>query len=112
MSVNQQYFASCPKGLEDLLQKEIQSLGAARVSAAYSGVHFEGNLKTAYKVCLWSRVSSRVLLPLKEFEAPSEDHLYKAVQSINWSQHLSMEGTLAVNCFINDSKISNSHYAA
>ncbi|MCW9012487.1 MAG: bifunctional 23S rRNA (guanine(2069)-N(7))-methyltransferase RlmK/23S rRNA (guanine(2445)-N(2))-methyltransferase RlmL [Gammaproteobacteria bacterium] len=112
MTTLQKYFASCPKGVEDLLQKEIQQLGASNVSAAFSGVNFEGDLKTAYKVCLWSRIASRVLLPLKEFEATTEDELYKQVQSINWSLHLPMDGTLAVNCFINDSNISNSHYAA
>ena len=112
MADTQKYFATCPRGVEDLLLREIEQLGGHNVAAAHSGVEFEGDLKTAYRLCLWSRIASRVLLPLKTFEAKSEDQLYRQVQTVNWSQHVAMNGTLAVNCFINDSAINNSHYAA
>jgi len=107
-----QFFATCSKGLEDLLLKELQALQVDTAKQEYSGVSFNGTLVQAYKVCLWSRLASRVFLKLQSFEASDEDALYKGVQSINWSQHLDMNGTLAVNCTINRSEINNSHYAS
>lgn len=98
--------------MEDLLQQELRDLGIENTEQRYSGVSFSGSLEQAYAACLWSRLASRVLLKLKTFPAESEDALYRGVQTINWSQHIDMHGTLAVNCTLNRCQISNSHYAA
>ena len=108
----QLFFVTCSKGFEDLLIKELQQLDIQGAEQKYSGVSFTGTLEQAYKVCLWSRLASRVLLKIKTFPANDEDALYKGMQSINWSQHLDMHGTLAINCTLNKSSITNSHYAA
>jgi hypothetical protein len=51
------------------------------VREALAGVHFSGNLETAYRACLWSRLASRILVPLAEFDAATDDALYAGVQS-------------------------------
>ena len=112
MSESLQFFASCPKGIEDLLCAELVSLGINNPQTASAGVSFQGDLKAAYKVCLWSRLASRVLLLIKTFEAKTDQQLYQQVQGIKWSDYLDMSGTLAVNCHIHQSGITNSHYAA
>ncbi len=109
---NNIFFATCSKGLEDLLAIELSALEITTAKQEYSGVSFSGSLEQAYKVCLWSRLASRVFLKLQSFEAKTEDDLYTGVQSINWPQHIDMDGTLAVNCTINRSQITNSHYAS
>jgi len=112
MSDNQIFFATCSKGIEDLLFNELVSLDIKTARQEYSGVSFSGSLEQAYQVCLWSRLASRVFLKLTSFAAANEDELYTGVQSINWPQHIDMDGTLAVNCTINRSEINNSHYAS
>ena len=112
MTNPQTFFASCPRGVEDLLQKEIQQLGADQAKAVYAGVEFCGDLKLAYQVCLWSRTASRVLMPLTKGEIKTDDDLYRLVQSINWGQHLAMDGSLAIDCHLSHSSLSNSHYAS
>jgi len=112
MSDTNIFFATCSKGLEDLLFNELLALDIKTAKQEYSGVSFSGTLEQAYKVCLWSRLASRVFLKLKSFAASTEDELYNGVQTINWPQHIDMEGTLAVNCTINRSEITNSHYAS
>jgi len=112
MNDNSTFFATCSKGFEDLLLKELNELEIETAKQEYSGVSFTGSLEQAYKVCLWSRLASRVFLKLKTFEAASDDALYKGVQTINWPQHINMDGTLAVNCTLNRSQITNSHYAS
>ena len=54
-------FASCPKGVESLLATELQELGAQDVTPTVAGVSFAGTLELAYRVCLWSRLASRIL---------------------------------------------------
>ena len=112
MITSHDYFITCSKGFEDLLIQELNQLGIETTEQKYSGVGFSGTLEQAYKVCLWSRVASRVLLHVRSFDVEDEDALYKGIQSINWAHHLGMHGTLAVNCTINQSAITNSHYAA
>jgi len=111
MPESQQFFASCPKGIEDLLATELLSLGIQNPVASSAGASFEGGLQAAYKACLWSRLASRILMPLLSFEAKDEDELYKQVQSIDWSEHLHIDGTLAVNAQLSHSDLTNSHYA-
>ena len=67
------FFATCPKGLEYLLRDELIALGGSDVHEALAGVRFSGTLETAYRACLWSRLASRILLPIAEFEAASDD---------------------------------------
>lgn len=106
------FFATCPKGLESLLADELRALGAEGVRETRAGVAFTGVLGIAYRACLWSRLASRVLLPLARFKAPTPEALYAGVQTIVWSEHLGVDSTLAVDCSAINSPIPHSHYAA
>ncbi|WP_114238186.1 bifunctional 23S rRNA (guanine(2069)-N(7))-methyltransferase RlmK/23S rRNA (guanine(2445)-N(2))-methyltransferase RlmL [Dyella sp. C9] len=106
------FFATCPKGLEYLLRDELVALGASDVREALAGVHFAGSLEMAYRACLWSRLASRVLMPLAEFDAATDDALYAGVQAIDWSQHLASHATLAVDANSAQSKLTHSQFIA
>lgn len=106
------FFAPCPKGLELLLLEELKALGAVEARETRAGVGFTGDLETAYRACLWSRLASRILLPLKEFVVGNADDLYAGAKAVNWEEHLAPEGTLAVDCSASGSVITHSHYAA
>lgn len=112
MSEPLSFFVTCSKGFDDLLVKELEALGIENIEQKYSGIGFDGSLQQAYAVCLWSRLASRVLLKLKSFPVESDDDLYAGLQTINWTSHIEMDGTLAVNCTLNQSQITNSHYAS
>jgi 23S rRNA (guanine2445-N2)-methyltransferase / 23S rRNA (guanine2069-N7)-methyltransferase len=90
------FFATCPKGMEELLAGELCALGAGAAPAQRAGVSFVGPLSLAYRVCLWSRLASRILLPLTSFAAGDPQQLYEAVRRVDWSSHLEPDGTLAV----------------
>ncbi len=104
------YFATCPKGLEYLLRDELVAIGASDVREALAGVHFSGTLETAYRACLWSRLASRILLPLAEFDAADDEALYRGVQNIDWSEHLATHGTFAVDAGTAMSKLTHSQF--
>lgn len=107
------FFATCPKGIEDLLYEELISLGGMEPKRALAGVHFKGGLQTAYRVCLWSRLANRVLMPLSDFKAKTTDDLYDRVRSlVNWHDHMDKAGSLAVDFTGGRSTGFHSHYAA
>ena len=87
-------------------------MGAHHVKESRGGVHFGGDLETAYRACLWTRLANRILLPLADFAAPSTDALYQGVKAINWSAHLNAEQTIAVDTNLSNSGITHSHFAS
>ena len=63
------FVGSVPRGLGDLLARELQEQGAMDVRERGNTVAFTGTLEVAYRACLESRVASRILLELQRFEA-------------------------------------------
>ena len=92
-----QLFATCAKALEPLVAAELGALGAADVAETRAGVAFAGTLETAYRACLWSRIASRILLPLATFDAADQDALYHGVRTIRWREHVGPDDTIAVD---------------
>jgi putative N6-adenine-specific DNA methylase len=99
-------------GFEDILAEELSRLGAADIRKGVRAVSFSGTLETMYKVNLWSRISLRVLKPVKSFRASSEIELYNGIQTIDWSEFISADETLAVDAVTVKSNITHSLYAA
>ena len=112
MSANESLYATCASGLQHLLARELTELGAESVSTAGAGVRFDGGLPIAYKACLWSRVANRVLLPIHSGSADSPEALYALTKEVDWSAHMPLSGTLAVDFFTANSTITHSQYGA
>ncbi len=106
------FFASCGKGLEDLLADELVALGCARATATIAGANAEGSLADAQRAVLWSRLASRVMWPLAEFDCPNELALYEGVSGIDWPRHLAPGHTLAVDAHVSGDAITHARYAA
>lgn len=107
-----EFYATCGAGLENVLAEELSSLCCTRVRIAGAGVRFYGSIETGYRVCLWSRVANRVLLPIYQGRAQDPDELYRLVRAIEWSSHLDSRGSLAVDFFTANSAITHSKYGA
>ncbi|AOR58954.1 bifunctional 23S rRNA (guanine(2069)-N(7))-methyltransferase RlmK/23S rRNA (guanine(2445)-N(2))-methyltransferase RlmL [Pectobacterium parmentieri] len=105
-------FASTARGLEELLKSELESLGAQSCAVVQGGVHFEGDNRLLYQSLLWSRLASRILLPLNEFKVHSDLDLYLGVQAIDWSAIFSIDKTFAVHFTGTNDDIRNSQYGA
>ena len=108
----ERYFATCGRGIEPVLAEELRALGAREVEPGRGGVHFSGDLALLYQANLWLRTAIRVLRPILEAKVASPDELYEAVRTLDWSQYLTPEHTLAVDCNVRDSHITHSKYAA
>lgn len=107
-----QYFATCPKGLEGLLNTELHQLGAEEVRETVAGVYFSGDISMAYRACLWSRLANKILLPMASFEAESQEALYDGVRELRWEEHLSPNGSLLVDFIGTNDAIRNTQFGA
>ncbi|MBK6597215.1 MAG: bifunctional 23S rRNA (guanine(2069)-N(7))-methyltransferase RlmK/23S rRNA (guanine(2445)-N(2))-methyltransferase RlmL [Proteobacteria bacterium] len=87
--------ASAARGFGDLLARELVSLGATEVRERTVGVDLVGSLDTAYRICLESRVASRLFLVVADFSANDEAEFYANSQAVAWEAHIDPTGTLA-----------------
>jgi putative N6-adenine-specific DNA methylase len=79
-----QYFATCPRGLEALLQAELQVAGAKDIKPTDGGVGFAGELSVCYSANLHSRIATRILMQVGRGNYATEDDLYQAAYKLNW----------------------------
>jgi 23S rRNA (guanine2445-N2)-methyltransferase / 23S rRNA (guanine2069-N7)-methyltransferase len=105
-------FLSCARGLEPLLAEEAGSLGAVEAREQSGGVACRADWPVAYRICLWSRLASRVLLPLGQFEATDAEQLYQGARQIDWPSWFSAERSFAIEVAGRSNVLTHSHFAA
>ena len=105
-------FASTARGLEELLKTELEQLGATECKVVQGGVHFQADSQLMYRALLWSRLASRILLPLNTFRVYSDMDLYLGVNAINWPDIFPVDATFAVQFTGTNDEIRNSQYGA
>ena len=106
------FFAACPKSLEELLAAELNTFGASDVKQTIAGVHFEGPLALAYRACLWSRLASRILMPVLKVDDADSDSLYAVAKEFPWEDHIDPRGTIAIDAHGTNEALRNSQFAA
>jgi len=79
-----QFFATCPRGLEQLLQDELKSLGAKALDPTDGGVGFSGDFTLCYQANLESRIATRILWRVGKGAYKTEDDIYKAAYALPW----------------------------
>lgn len=105
-------FAACPEGAESLLADELRQLGADHIRKVNAGVNFQGELEVAYRACLWSRIASRILLPVTDVAAENDTALYNEAKAIRWEKHFFSDNTFAIDVTGTGTGITHSQYAA
>ena len=105
-------FASTARGLEELLKSELDALGAQDLQVVQGGVHYRGDDRLMYQSLMWSRLASRILLPLGEFGVWSDLDLYVGAQSIDWGALFDSNKTFAVHFSGTNEVIRNSQFGA
>jgi putative N6-adenine-specific DNA methylase len=74
-------------------------------------VSFSGDWTTCYRVNFWSRIASRVLWRVADFDHKNEQDLYAAVKAIDWARYFQVERTLRVNVTAQKSPLKSLEFA-
>jgi len=105
------FFASSPRGLEPLLADELAALGAQRIQQVPGGAAFAGEWRVCYAANLWSRLASRVLWRVAEFDYASEEDIHAAARKVDWMRLFTVERSLRVNVSAQKSPLKSLDFA-
>jgi len=92
-----EFFASCPTGLEELLLTELKEMGIKDLVVARGGVNFNCFPQIALKAILYSRMASRIYKKLYGFEIKKEKDIYYEAKKIKWKGIFNLEQTFKIN---------------
>jgi putative N6-adenine-specific DNA methylase len=95
-STTQQFFAPCPRGLEAILEAELQSLGVPMTTKTEGGVGFNAPWSTTYWVNLKSHIASRVLWEVGQRAYKTEQDVYHAAYALAWPDWFTPTQTIKV----------------
>jgi putative N6-adenine-specific DNA methylase len=105
------YFAQVAESVKEIAVRELEALGARELKPVFRGVWFRAEKKTIYTIVYQSRLVSRVLAPLVEFDCHDKDDLYKAARKIRWEEFLTPKKTFSISANVSESSITHSNFA-
>lgn len=91
------FFASCPRGLEQVLADELQAFGITDLQVIAGGIIFQGTWEDCYRANLESRIATRILWKLNSGFYRTEDDIYALANSLAWEEYFRVEKTLRVD---------------
>ncbi|MDO4251216.1 MAG: bifunctional 23S rRNA (guanine(2069)-N(7))-methyltransferase RlmK/23S rRNA (guanine(2445)-N(2))-methyltransferase RlmL [Moraxella sp.] len=116
---------TCADGLEAPLLTELQSFGLTATLLRTGRIALAATLEQIYHICLYSRVASRVLLPLGEYhfkhkqgadgkKAIDEDVaecLYRFAKRFDWTTLFGVDNTFAIRLSVDKRVAVNQQFA-
>jgi len=104
------WYATCPRGAEPVLKRELADLGAKGIRPGQGGVRFTGERETALRGCLDLRTALRVLEPIGEFPAADADQLYEGAAKLPWEELIAPGQTFAVSATGRAPELTHTHF--
>ena len=104
------FFATCPRGLELLLADELRQLDAGKVHAVGGGVQFVGEFGLCYRINLESRIASRVLWQVASGAYRSEDDIYRIALAPPWTDWFDGARTIRVDLSATKSPLTSLNF--
>jgi 23S rRNA (guanine2445-N2)-methyltransferase / 23S rRNA (guanine2069-N7)-methyltransferase len=96
---------------EEVLSLSRDEQSSVEVSETQGGIAFCGPLGLAYRVCLWSRLASRVLLKLTDGAPKDARELYRMAREVPWGDHFASSNTFAVDNHVHHREFGNPGFA-
>ncbi len=90
------YFAICPRGLEELLLEELRGVGAEDLRSTAGGVFFSGDWAVCYRANLESRIATRILWHIVKGPYEKEEDIYRLAVRQLWPNHFAVSCTMRV----------------
>lgn len=111
-------FLICPRGLEDVLSREITEI-AARINSpslrahdiVFGGVSASGEWRDVMALNVWSRIASRVLLRMGHGSYRDEKDVYAITHHGRWHDWFSAEQTMRVDVTAQRSPLKSLQFA-
>ncbi len=95
------YIAKTFHGLESVLARELNELGATEVQELNRAVSFRADLSLLYRANMALRTALRIMYPLAVEKVRNQDMLYQLAHQINWQRWFTPNNTFAVYAVVN-----------
>ena len=105
-------FVSCPRGLVNLLEEEVQALGLAITERSSFGVSGEASLTLIYQLCIWSRLANRIHVILFSGQVSRPETIQQLCYQYPWQTVFSAEKTFSVSFHGSSPNIRNTMFGA
>jgi len=106
----EQFFATCPRGLEMILVDELRQLGGDKVHAVGGGVQFGGDRRVCYRINLESRIASRVLWQVAKSGYRGENDIYRIAYAVPWTDWFDPARTIRVDVSATKSPLTSLNF--
>lgn len=106
------FLATTSKGLVEVLEDELKSIGIKPLERSPSGVSFESNWEGCYKANLHLRTATRIIKPVLDFPAYQLDDLYHNTLKHDFTKYIDPHQTIAVDASVRESKIRDQRMLA
>lgn len=91
------FFASCPRGLEALLAEDLVAAGVVEARQVPGGVHFVADWPACYTANLHSRIATRILWRVARGPYAKEDDIYQQALALPWPTWFGANQTIRVD---------------
>jgi len=93
----EEFFATCPRGLERVLADELEAFDAQGVRAVGGGVFFRGEWFLCYRANLESRTASRILWRITGGPYRDEQDIYRIAFAPRWTDWFEPTRTIRID---------------
>ncbi|MEG1555650.1 MAG: class I SAM-dependent RNA methyltransferase [Bacteroidales bacterium] len=100
---NEIFIAKTFAGIEPVLFKELENMGAVNCQIMSRAVRFEGSMELLYKANYYCRTALRILWQVSTFSFQNNNQFYEAIYNFPTEKYLSKDGTLAISATMSNS---------
>lgn len=104
--------ATCARGLEGVLARELSELGLGPARVGVGVVGFSGGFHEVLLANVWLRTAMRVVVKVAEGRVDHRRHLYELARDIPWENWVSHTQTIAVEVAGRSRAFDNTAFAA
>jgi len=101
-------FAVVAPGLEQLCAQELYAIGCRDCQIMMGGVALRGTQEMLYRINLWSRIASRILVRVGSFTARDFPQLYKKAVKLPWGRFIKPETAVRIRVSAHTSRLNHS----
>lgn len=106
------YLAKTVSGLEGVLAKELEAIGAENIEILTRAVQFTGDKVLMYKANYVLRTALRVLKKISIFQIENEQALYNMMNTFPWEDYLTENQTFAIDSVVSGSTFTHSLFVS
>lgn len=108
----EKYLAKTFSGIEELLARELEGLGAQNCVIINRAVSFEGPIALLYRINYFSRLALRIFIQIKDFNFSDNEQFYQEIYEIEAEKVLRSTGTLAISATVHESIFNTPLFAS